>query len=109
MTEKIKDDARARIAEFLPGALERAIASYRMLTRNCGPVDAEGKRDENPLEVKRYHEACKAAIGHMQYLLKLAEILDLPDAAPEGVDQEKLTEMIENARQEVAAYEKGDE
>lgn len=75
MTEQkitIEDTTRAQVAEFLPRAMAKALASYREYMDS-----ASFETNSNFSEV---HKAAKVAISHIELLIKLAKWADLPDA-----------------------------
>ena len=99
MTE-LSREARKRLAEFLPDALQVVLNSYREFTTTqmelpeCDP-DAERSVEEvgtgkqrkaktptrrpraksRAREFKEHHDACKTAVGHLELLLKVASNL----------------------------------
>lgn len=83
------------VADFLPGALSKALSSYQ------GFCDREYE-SEKPKAFKEHHESCKAAISHVELLLKLAERFDVLRTEDNG--HEVLAAMIESARSEVGKY-----
>ncbi len=86
----IEDDARNRIASFLPEAMERALQSYRSFL--------DESEHKNAKEFKAHHDACKVAIAHLELLIKLAEWAHLPD---ENLGSQQLLMMLENAQAEL--------
>lgn len=96
----IEDQSRVQIAEFLPDAIAKALTSYR--------VYMAGQKDDTLAAFKEKHLACKAAIAHIELLLKLARWADLPDArALNQNDQVILAALVEAAEEELAEYEVG--
>ncbi len=93
--EKIEDRTRAQIAAFLPGALKKALSSYKAFRKEKPPLNS-------PKDFKAHHDACKAVIAHIQLLLKLAEWAHLPDkSSSTEIDQTELAGMIKKARVEI--------
>lgn len=88
---KIQDQSRAQIAAFLPGAIMRALTSYFEFSK-ASPDEKECKNFSN------HHTAAKAAISHIELLVKLAKWADLPDEKDGSPD---LALMIANAQQEL--------
>ena len=86
----IEGRTRAQIAQTLPHAIERAIGSYHHFYDQPTPTDAK--------EFASHHTACKAAIAHIELLLKLARWADLPDEC-DGSDDLKI--MLEQAQNEL--------
>lgn len=90
-----EDGMRTRITEFLPRALETALDSYRKFT-------GEGKEHEDAKGFKEHHDACKVALAHIELLLKLAKLADLPPPHVPDEDKDKLLQtIIENGRKEL--------
>ena len=101
----IEQGMRMRIAQFLPKALERALASYKMISLTH-PVNKTTKETDMG-EAKKQHDACKVTIAHIELLLKLARWADLPDNGArnnDGVTQSMLQTMLETARGEVDGF-----
>jgi hypothetical protein len=91
----IEGQTRAQIAQTLPHAIERAIASYHQFYDQPTPDEAK--------EFSAHHSACKAAIAHIELLLKLARWADLPDTHE---DQSDLKVMLEQAQDELNGTQK---
>ena len=87
----IKDQSRVQIAAFLPGAMTRALTSYFEFSKGC-PDEKECK------DFASRHSAAKAAISHIELLVKLAKWADLPDETDASPD---LAQMIANAQKEL--------
>ncbi len=91
-TPEIEVQTRAQIAETLPKALDKAITSYHEFMDD-GDADAAG-------DFKNHHAACKAALAHIELLLKLAEMVD--------IDADKtfnnLQVMLKNAQNELEGH-----
>lgn len=66
----LEENTRAKIAKYLPNAVDCALQSYR---RFYGTTDFETAKD-----FSAHHTACKAAIAHIELLLKLAAWARLP-------------------------------
>lgn len=88
---KIQDQSRAQIAAFLPGAIMRALTSYFEFSK-ASPDEQQCK------DFASRHTAAKAAISHIELLVKLAKWADLPDEKDGSPD---LALMIANAQQEL--------
>lgn len=91
----IEEQTRRDIAAFLPGALSRALASYFQFSK-------ESPEEEESKKFAAQHNAAKAAISHVELIVKLAKWADLPD---QGVEDEKqrneLALMLANAHGEL--------
>lgn len=66
-TPEIGTQARAQIADALPQAIETALSSYHAFIDN--PDKKESKDFQN------HHAAAKAALAHIELLIKLASIV----------------------------------
>lgn len=89
---------RSRIAEFLPRALEKAIASYENFMEKENDTTKEPKGPN----FKIHHDACKVALAHIELLVKLARWADLPDPELEDENHQRaLRSLIEQARGEL--------
>lgn len=93
----IAGDARVRIAQFLPHALEKALRSYQIFQE-------ESEHHASSKDFKAHHDASKTAIAHIELLLKLVEKLDLFDVSNNDTAHAALAEMIQSARGEVDRY-----
>lgn len=101
----VENGLRCRIAGFLPRALERALASYKMISL----MHPHDPRSGGAGDVKKQHDACKVAIAHIELLMKLARWADLPDAQEDNADtqavtQESLRDLIVSAQREIAGF-----
>lgn len=83
MTETIEAATRKQVAEFLPRAIEKALASYYDYLNDpetdIVPEDSKPAKKTTKTQVfKDYHLAGKVAVSHIDLLLKLARWADLP-------------------------------
>ena len=96
--KNLGDYTRDQMLEFLPPALEIAFASYREFAAKSQSEDAAG--------FKKHHDACKAAISHIELLLKLAKSTDLNDKNHSedisNQEQENISKLLQNAQNELA-------
>jgi 3-dehydroquinate dehydratase len=91
-TPEIGAQARAQIAETLPQALDKAIASYHEFMN-----EPNGQKSN---DFKNHHVACKAALAHIELLLKLAQMVDV-----EMDDKiNHLEDLFKNARAELEGH-----
>jgi hypothetical protein len=88
--EPIEAQTRLQIASTLPRAIEKAIASYREFYNQDTPDTAK--------EFSAHHTACKAAIAHIELLLKLARWAELPTDDPQD---QNLAEVLNKAKAEL--------
>jgi hypothetical protein len=105
----IEDRSRVQIAQFLPDAIARALTSYRLFMETEAPAGAPG--EEGKSDARRFsehHGACKAAIAHIELLLKLARWADLPGGAADAKDNAMLTAMLAEAAAELAEIGAGE-
>ncbi|MFN3700115.1 MAG: hypothetical protein ACK4VI_01175 [Alphaproteobacteria bacterium] len=95
-TLTLQEQSRVQIAEFLPGAIARALTSYFAFSK-ASPDEQECK------DFAARHNAAKAAISHIELLVKLAKWADLPDPALENADEnDRLSRLIESATKEIS-------
>lgn len=95
----IKDQTREQIAAFLPEALRVALNSYQKFS-NAGP------EKDDKASFKDHHVSCKAAIAHIELLIKLANWADIPQGKMEDKNQQAVVcSMIEEAEQELIGRE----
>ena len=94
--DKIEALSRAQIAEFLPGALSAAIETHTAFLEQSPPHD--------PAEYKKYQEACKVALTHIELLTKLAVWVDIKS---KNVNKENasFSEDLTRAMREVQTYQ----
>lgn len=64
-------ETRARIADLLPQALEASLDSYHKFVTSA--IDPQATKD-----FSAHHTAAKVALAHIQLLIKLASIADVP-------------------------------
>lgn len=93
----LKDDLKGQVTEFLPEAIKTVLANYQLFRENMDHM----KESKN---FKDHHSAAKAAIAHLELLLKLAEKLETSQPHNEGLDQQELAAMLDNAKAEVDKY-----
>jgi len=81
--------ARTQIAQTLPEALDKAITSYQDYLDNPDGQEAN--------EFKNRHAAYKAALAHIELILKLSDIVNIEN------DQvmDSLAELLQNAQKEL--------
>lgn len=86
---------KGMVASQVDQAIERAIASYHAFAKG-EPLSTD------PKEFAAHHAACKAALAHLDLLLKIARITETP--APDAADapDERLA-LVAEAREAVGA------
>lgn len=125
MTIEISDEARKRLAAFLPEAMTQALESYQhfMIQPQQMPEpeheEPEPKPDNNrskpkpkrpkskAKDFKEHHDAAKMAIAHMELLLKLAETLQAKNKGE--AENENLKTLLDTARAEIQAKTRGND
>ena len=97
MANRIEMMSKEQLARFLPDALNTAINSYHAF------MAQEIKQE--PKDFAAHHAACKAAIAHIELLLKFARWADLPDAqAANHNNQIVLAAIMREAEDELQKY-----
>ncbi len=106
---KIETGMRARIAKFLPHALETAILSYHEFSEEQATTpeeETDQSKNDKAKSFRAHHDACKIAIAHIELLIKLAQWADLPDPTLEDEMQaQTLRGLIESAQAELSGKE----
>lgn len=93
----IEEKTRQQIARFLPDALAKALSSYHSFMDKNQPSENDAK------EFSQHHTACKAAIAHIELLIKLAQWAHLPDARAEDHNHQiVLAAMLQEAQTELS-------
>ncbi len=97
MSATIEAESKEQISRFLPDALATALTSYQAFMEQAVPKEAH--------EFIKHHNAGKAAIAHIELLLKFARWADLPDAtALDHNNQIILAAMLQEAGDELRAH-----
>lgn len=94
MTDLLDDNTRARMREFLPDAMAKALSSYHVFSQQDIPDEAK--------DFAAYHSACKTAIAHIDLLLKLGK--QLSHEEPDKNDSQMLEALLNAAEQDLEAY-----
>lgn len=91
-------DLRADLAAVLPPLITAAAGSYRGFAAALAPDDAKG--------FAAHHAACKAALAHMEMLIKLARWAEdeTTDEPPPG-DADTLERLLASAHSAIAQVE----
>ena len=97
--ETIEALSRTQIAEALPDAIETALISYRIFSTQ--------NNTDTPKLFGDHHNACKAAIAHIELLLKLARWIDLDDQ--NNAQNDHLKMLLHNAEDELNGKKGADE
>lgn len=93
-----QEAVREKIARYLPDAIEKAIQSYRQFYGTPEIQDAKS--------FSAHHSACRAAIGHIELLLKLANWAHLPRP---DTDDAVLANIIKQAQGTLDSYQEEDD
>ncbi|TQF77715.1 hypothetical protein FK498_11455 [Elioraea sp. Yellowstone] len=83
------------IATQIDQAIERAIASYHAFAR-------DEPHSTDPKEFAAHHAACKAALAHLDLLLKIARITETPAPGAGETPDDRLA-LIAEARSAIGA------
>lgn len=97
---QFNDQARRRIAEFLPAALETALESYQEFVERPPLTSDKGEKTNDRKAFSDHHTSCKAALSHIELLLKLSEKAHLPDPAIGAHRQQLSFAMLRQEAQE---------
>lgn len=79
---------RTQLSDLLPRAMQRALASYRQFSLQVNPDD--------PKQFTAFHNACRAALGHVDTLGKLTRWLATGHA--QDADTQNLQPLLQQAR-----------
>jgi hypothetical protein len=89
------------VATQVDQAIERAIASYHAFAK-------DEPRSTDPKEFAAHHAACKAALAHLDLLLKIARITETPAPGIGDTPDDRLAKLAE-AREAVGSVAGGEE
>lgn len=99
LTDTALDACHLAVAEMVPAAIARAIAVYLELTKE---QDDQSGAEKDPKVHQAYQAACKAALQHIEILMKLAAASNSQKTKPETPD---ISALMAKADQEVKAYQ----
>lgn len=94
MSDKIDIQTRQQVAVFLPLAITKTLKSYDDFMAV--------KITEKAKDFLTHHNACKAAISHLELLLKLAEWAHIPDI--ENQENQYLSDLMAVAKQRIKIH-----
>lgn len=97
MAKKIKESIPDMVKDFLPEAMDMAMKSYQRFLQ-----DQMGGRGEQDVFGKN-HTAGKAAVAHIQMLLKLSQQVDVKETES-GISVSEIEETYRKAQAECKAY-----
>lgn len=92
--KNLEGQSREEIAKALPCALKTALKSYKNFMAD--------EKTEDASTFKSHHDACKAAVAHIQLLTKLVEWVE---AAKEEIADHTIMEQLIESAQEIKAYD----
>ena len=95
MSPTIEDQTREEIAKLLPQAIQKTLESYHRFTSS--------NIEETVKEFSAYHTACKAAIAHLDLLLKLARWAEGHENDQNSTAD--LENLIHSAKADLLSYE----
>lgn len=107
MALNIPEECRQQISDFLPDAIRAALTSYQDFVTK--PAQDGGTQES---DFKNYHLSCKAAVAHIELLLKLARMTqvardaDASPATPNASAPAILQATMGAAEEELARYMK---
>jgi len=99
MPDKIEAVPLREVATIFLPLFQKAIRNYEDLL-NLDPAQFEG----NNKNYKAYYDACKAAVSHLQLLLKLVEWAEVP-VEKGDFSQEELGQLLISLQAECEAEE----
>ena len=91
-----KKGGRATLKDALPEALRHAVDTYRALAFGPAPDDAKA--------FQQHQAACKAALAHIEALLKLADATGAEAPTHADVGSDEAAVMLARAEAAFAAY-----
>ncbi len=100
MKTDILSMTREQLVEFLPAAIKKATASYQEFAGRVIPKEEKDKSDVK--NFTEHHAACKAAITHIELLLKLARSAGI--GADADADGEAAAALMLAAREDLSYF-----
>jgi hypothetical protein len=98
MPDQELETLRQEIDRLLPAAMLRAVASYRAFALEPA---------EDPVPAKDFaahHAACKAALNHLDALVRLARWTSASPVEAGAYEDNALADMVSEARRALTAY-----
>ncbi len=88
------------LGNALPQQLDDIIASYNSFAKTAPPEDAKG--------FAAHHSACKAALAHLDQLIKLAHWVEEDSSSQHPNQANEVERLIEKAKQAVSTIKDTD-
>ncbi len=88
MTKRMRT-LRGQIHAALPGLMEKALIGYRHFAAETQPRDPKG--------FAAHHAACRAALSHMELLVRLARWAETNEGNDEEINED-MAKLIAEAR-----------
>jgi hypothetical protein len=93
-----QEDVRLLVRTRLPSLIQDALTSYDNFSAGAPPEDAKS--------FLAYQTACRAAVAHLEMLLKLAAFADAPGQGWLNDDEDReIEQLLETARSAVQSYD----
>lgn len=105
--DQIDPTARRDMIKFLPEALLTAIESYKTLSGQVGKPEEDevgGVKTKTAKDFQDHHNALKAALSHIELLMKLAEQLHIWAETDERNDLDEVQKLVHAALADQADY-----
>ena len=105
MTEETEDTPlpREQVAEFIPEALRTAMTIYHELAARRDYIDKDKKIDHD--EFVKWQKALKAAVAHIDLLVKVALYVELPESDTDANRQAVTAALLRQVMEDVAGFE----
>lgn len=87
-----------KIIGFLPDAIDRVIHTYNDFVTQDLSLDAK--------EFSNHHSACKAAINHLESLLKILKNTSVDQQDTNKIQPTDISLLIQRAKQDLENYER---
>lgn len=84
---------RRQLRGSLPGLMEKALTGYRLFAAEVQPKDPKG--------FAAHHAACRAALAHMELLVRLARWAEADENSKAEADED-MTKLIAEARMAIS-------
>ena len=102
MVKKIDEVTQKQIAAFLPHAIAKALQSYQDFV--AIELEFDSAKKSKSKSFSDHHGACKAAISHLELLLKMAEWAHLTDENAQKGSDEGLARILSQAKSHISHH-----